>query len=102
MKYVVVAEPRFSGNPQENMAGMKNLQEVFTKWEAPKEFVFLQFVERIDGQGAIIVFECDDPAIVAEVAAGWAPWVHQTVHPVIDVEAATAASQKAIDWHDTL
>ena len=102
MKYVTVAQPRYSGTPGENRAMMKNLQEVFTKWEAPKEITFLQFVERIDGQGAFIVYECDDPAIVAEVANGWAPWVDQIVHPVIDVEDSTAATQKAIDWHDSL
>ncbi len=102
MKYVVVAEPRYTGTPSENMAGIKNLQEVFAKWEAPEGMTFLQFTERIDGQGAFIVLECEDPTLLAQVSVQFAPWVTSTLHPVIDVEDNIAATQKAIDWHESL
>jgi hypothetical protein len=102
MKYVVVAEPRYSGTPDQNMAGIKNLQAVFAKWEPPDGMTFLQFTERIDDGGAFIVVECDDPTLLAQVSVQFAPWVKSTVHPVVDVEVSVAASQRAIDWHDSL
>jgi hypothetical protein len=102
MKYVIVAEPRIAGSPQENMRSMKNLHEVFGKWEAPEGINFSSFNERIDGQGAFIVFECDDPVLVTQVCTQWNPWVRSAIHPVVDVEDQMGAEQKAIDWHDSL
>ena len=50
---------------------------------APLGATFLQFVGRLDGEGAFAVVETDEPTDILDASAKFAPLKMFTVHPVI-------------------
>ena len=59
MKYVLGWTNRLTGSSKENEEGAKRALELLAKWQPPAGVTFLQFVGRLDGEGAFAV-ETDD------------------------------------------
>ncbi|MDT5058518.1 MAG: hypothetical protein QOI79_143 [Mycobacterium sp.] len=52
MKYVLSWTNCLTGSSKENEEGAKRALELFSKWQPPAGVTFLQFVGRLDGEGA--------------------------------------------------
>ena len=83
MKHVLSWTDRLTGSSKENEQGAKRALELFSKWEPPVGATFVQFVGRLDGEGAFAVVETDEPTDILDASAKFAPLKMFTVHPVV-------------------
>ncbi len=74
MKYVISFTPRVGGSPADIEVAEKRSMDVFSKWTPPAGVTFHQFLSRLDTGGGYAVVESDDPKLVAEGPAKFAPW----------------------------
>lgn len=102
MKYVTTWKPRFGGSAAENEATAARLLELYSKWTPPSDITIHQFVLRIDGDGAFLVTESDDPAAAAREIAKFSPLLEYTVYPVVDVAEGAAAAAEAVEWRKSI
>jgi hypothetical protein len=102
MKYLVSFTSRQGGSPTDIEAAEKRGMDVFSKWTPPEGVTFHQFLSRIDARGGYAVVEADDPTLVAEGPAKFAPWFDFQVTPVLDMTQAIAIGQEAIDFRDSI
>ena len=102
MKYLTSWTPRPGGSPAEAEAATKRALDVFAKWTPPEGVTMREFLTRLDTGGGYAVVECDDPMLVAEAPAKFAPWFDFEVVPVIDISDSLATAQEAIAFRDSV
>ena len=102
MKYLVSFRPRQGGSPADIEIAEKRSMDVFSKWTPPEGVTFHQFLARLDAGGGYAVVESDNPMLVAEGPAKFAPWFDFEVTPVVDMTEATTIAQEAIDFRDSI
>jgi hypothetical protein len=102
MKYVVSFRPRQGGSPADIEVAEKRSMDVFSKWTPPEGVTFHQFLARLDTGGGYAVVESDNPMLVAEGPAKFAPWFDFEVTPVVDMTEAITVAQEAIDFRDSI
>jgi hypothetical protein len=102
MKYVVSFKPRHGGSPGDTEIAEKRSMDVFSKWTPPEGVTFHQFLARLDTGGGYAVVESDNPKLVAEGPAKFAPWFDFEVTPVLDMTEALTITQEAIDFRDSI
>ena len=102
MKYVVSFRPRQGGSPADIEVAEKRSMDVFAKWTPPEGVTFHQFLARLDTGGGYAVVESDNPMLVAEGPAKFAPWFDFEVTPVVDMTEAITIAQEAIDFRDSI
>ena len=102
MKYVVSFTPRHGGSPADTEIAEKRSMEVFSKWTPPEGVRFHQFLARLDTGGGYAVVESDNPTLVAEAPAKFAPWFVFEVTPVLDMTEAVTIAQEAIDFRESI
>ena len=78
----------------------KRSLQLFTNWQPP--FEFKANYTRGDGKGGISIIESDSVEAVIEGIAPWAPFFEFDVTPVMPIEDALPALQRANDWRDSV
>jgi hypothetical protein len=99
MKYVISWTARSSSNAEEDA---KRSLSAFTNWTPSPSSTFLQFVQRVDGEGGFAVVETDDPTLILADTLKFAPWFKYECIPVIDIMDAVGTFQEAIAYRDSL
>lgn len=102
MKYLVSWTRRAGGSVAENEAADKRGLDLFGKWSPPAGATFHEFLQRLDGEGGYAVVEADDPSVVAEGPAKFAPLFAFSVVPVADIMDLIPVEQEAIDFRDSI
>jgi hypothetical protein len=102
MKYLLSWTPRNGGSPAETEEALKRSLAAFAKWSPPEAVTFHQFLSRLDTGGGYAVVEADDPMLVAEGPAKFAPWFDFDVVPVVDIMEAIPVAQEAITFRDSV
>jgi len=102
MKYLVSFMTRSGGSAADTEIAAKRSMDVFSKWSPPEGVTFHQFLARLDARGGYAVVESDNPQLVAEGPAKFAPWFDFEVVPVSDMTEAIAVGQEAIDFRDSI
>jgi hypothetical protein len=102
MKYVLGWTNRLTGSSKENEEGAKRALELFSKWQPPAGVTFLQFVGRLDGEGAFAVVETDDPADILDASAKFAPLKMFSVYPVIDMAEWAQKLQEGVEFRESV
>lgn len=92
-KYVFAWTARDTGAGVESM---RQLTNVFTKWQPSSNSTFHQFVTRCDGQGGFAVVEGEEPADMLRDASLFSPWFTFEIYPVMDIMDAFAIQQEAL------
>jgi hypothetical protein len=73
---------------------------LFTNWSPP--FEFKANYSRGDGKGGIAIVETESVEAIIEGISPWAPFFEFEVTPVMDIQAAVPALQRAQDWRDSV
>ncbi len=102
MKYLTSWTPRESATPGEAEVASRRALELLAKWAPPEGVTMHQFLTRLDTGGGYAVVESDDPLLVAEAPAKFAPWFEFTVIPVVDMMDAVSMAQEAIAFRDSV
>lgn len=102
MKYLVSFMSREGGSAADIEVAEKRSMDVFSKWTPPEGVTFHQFLARLDARGGYAVVESDNPMLVAEGPAKFAPWFDFEVTPVVDMAEAMSVAQEAIDFRDSI
>jgi hypothetical protein len=102
MKYLVSFWSRQGGSPADIEVAERRSMDVFSKWTPPDGVTFHQFLARLDARGGYAVVESDNPMLVAEGPAKFAPWFDFEVTPVLDMTEAMAIAQEAIDFRGSI
>jgi len=84
-KYVLNWKLRQGGTAQQNHDDGERLLATFSKWHPPADQNFLQFLQRLDGQGGVAVIETDNPTSLLAEVAKFDPWQEFEVIPVVDL-----------------
>jgi hypothetical protein len=101
MKFVVSWKPRVGGSAAETDADTKKGLAAFAAWSPPDGITYHQFLSRLDGGGYAVV-ETDNPALVAEGPAKFAPWFDFEVVPVLDIGEIIPIAQEAIAFRGSV
>jgi hypothetical protein len=72
------------------------------QWTPPSDITIHQFVLRLDGEGAFLVTESDDPAAAAREIAKFSPFLEYTIYPVLDVAEGAAVAAEAVEWRKSI
>lgn len=102
MKYVVSWTARGSGSAADIEVGERRSMEVFAKWAPDPSVTFLQFVQRVDGDGGFSVVETDNPEELLADAAKFSPWFAFQVFPVVDMTEAVGVFNDALEFRDSI
>ena len=102
MKYFLSWTPRGGGSGTEAEEEAKRSLAAFSKWSPPEGVTFHQFLSRLDTGGGYAVVEADDPLLVAEGPAKFAPWFSFEVVPVVDIMDSIPVAQEAIAFRDSV
>jgi hypothetical protein len=78
----------------------KRSLQLFTNWSPP--FEFKANYSRGDGKGGIAIVESDSVEAIVEGVNPWVPFFEFELTPVMDIEAAVPALQRANDWRDSV
>lgn len=81
-------------------ATQKRGLRVLTNWSPP--FEFKANYSRGDGKGGIGIVETDSAEAIIEGITPWVPFFEFEVTPVMDIQAAVPALQRARDWRDSV
>jgi hypothetical protein len=101
-KYVLNWKLRQGGSAQQNHDDGDRLLATFSKWQPPADQNFLQFLQRIDGQGGVAVIETDSPASLFAEVAKFDPWQEFEVIPVIDLLESTPLAAAASEFRKSV
>jgi hypothetical protein len=101
-KYVLNWKLRQGGSAPQNHADGEKLLATFSKWQPPADQNFLQFLQRVDGQGGVAVIETDNPASLFAEIAKFDPWQEFEVVPVIDLLESTPLAAAAARFRDSI
>jgi hypothetical protein len=102
MKFLISATFRVNGAAAENEAGQRRVLDVFAKWAPPTTMTIHQFLSRVDGGGAFMVVETDNPADLIGATSKFAPFIAYEVCPVVDIADAVGAAQEAIAFRESI
>ena len=94
MQFIAIYKPRenFDESAQERALML------FTQWQPPEGFTFVQHWVRADGQGGVALVEADDTLAIHKVTTTFEPFYVFDVHPVVGLETAIPAIYQAIQW----
>jgi len=98
VKFMAEYKHRLNGSATENSGDLASMLEVFSKWAPAAGYTIEMFVERVDATGGYILVETNEPDSVLEFAAQFAPWNDSLIVPVVPVEQAVPALEKAAEW----
>jgi len=98
MKYVIAWETRASTSEEQQARGLA----VFGGWSPSEGADFQQFVGRIDGRGGFAVVETDDPALVAQDMATFAPFFEFSVYPVLEIQQTASLGMEAVQFRNSI
>jgi hypothetical protein len=101
MKYVMTWKKKQHGTMAEYEASQRRVLELMRKWQRPAGVQIHQFLVRAGTTGGYAVFETDDLAAVHEATAVFSAFNFH-IDPVIDIDAALAATGLAIEWRDAV
>jgi uncharacterized protein DUF3303 len=96
MLFGVLYSPRDNVTEETQKRGL----QLFTNWSPP--FEFKANYSRGDGKGGIAIVETDSVEAIIEGIAPWVPFFEFEVTPVMDIQAAVPALQRAQDWRDSV
>jgi Domain of unknown function (DUF3303) len=96
MLFGVLYSPRGNTTEETQKRGL----QLFTNWSPP--FEFKANYSRGDGKGGIAIVETDSAEAVIEGITPWVPFFEFEVTPVMDIQAALPALQRAQDWRDSV
>ena len=99
MKYMLNERPQGSAIAYEN--AQKRILEVFTQWQAPRNFKIELFVIRVSDWGRYMMVDCDDPRTVHKVCS-MLPAFEFEARPVVPVMDAVRVELEAIAFRDGL
>jgi hypothetical protein len=101
-KYHMTWRTREGASAQQNHDDGKSLLAAFTKWQAPADQNWLQFLSSLDGQSGFAVIETDNPAgLLAEVTK-FVTWNEFEIVPVIDIVEGVALAAAGVDFRESL
>ena len=101
MKYVMTWKKKLHGTTAEYEANQKRVVELMRKWKRPAGVRIHQFLVRAGSTGGYAVFETDDLAVVHEATAVFSGFNFH-IDPVLDIDAALAATGHALEWRDAV
>ena len=89
-------------SPRDNITEetQKRSLQLFTNWSPP--FEFKANYARGDSKGGIAIVESDSVEAIIEGISPWVPFLDFEVTPVMDIQAAVPAFQRAYDWRDSV
>jgi hypothetical protein len=96
MLFGVLYSPRDNVTEETQKRGLR----LFTNWSPP--FEFKANYSRGDGKGGIAIVETDSVEAIIEGIAPWVPFFEFEVTPVMDIQAAVPALQRAQEWRDSV
>ena len=96
MLFGVLYSPRANVTEETQKRGLR----LFANWSPP--FEFKANYSRGDGKGGIAIVETDSVEAIIEGIAPWVPFFEFEVTPVMDIQAAVPALQRAQDWRDSV
>jgi len=96
MLFAALYSPHSSGTEETQ----KRALQLFTQWSPP--FEFKAHYASGDGKGGISIIESDSVEAIIEGINAWVPFFEFEVTPVMDIEAAVPALQRAQDWRDSV
>lgn len=82
--------------------GERRSLAVFAKWEPPAGAEFQGFYGYADGTGGLAIIEAESAATLARTVFPWTPWLAFTVTPIVPIEEATAISNEAAAFRDSV
>lgn len=101
-KYALNWKVRQAGSAQQNHEDAKKVLATFAKWQPPADQSWLQFLQRVDGQGGVAVIETDNPAgLLAEVAK-FATWNEFEILPVVDIMDAVPLLNAGVEFRESI
>ena len=92
MLFGVLYSPRDNVTEETQNRGLR----LFTNWSPP--FEFKANYSRGDGKGGIAIVETDSVEAIIEGISPWVPFFEFEVTPVMDIQAAVPALQRAQEW----
>jgi len=89
-------------SPRDNITEetQKRSLQLFTSWSPP--FEFKANYSRGDGKGGIAIIESDSVEAIIEGISPWVPFFDFEVTPIMDIQAAVPALQRAYGWRDSV
>jgi Protein of unknown function (DUF3303) len=101
MKYVMSWKKRRHGTQAEYEAGQRRVLELMRNWRRPEGVLIHEFVVRAGDTGGYAVFETENLAVIHQATAAFSGFNFH-IEPVLDIDAALAASGVAIEWRDSV
>ncbi len=102
MKFLVSWTIRSGASGADNEADAERGLHVFSKWSAPSDETFHQFLGRLDGRGGYAVVETDNPDSLGEAAAKFGVWFDFEIVPVADISETTRLSTDAVAFRKSV
>ena len=82
--------------------GQRRSLAVFAKWQPPAGAQFQGFYGFATGGGGVALIEADSAATLAKTTAPWTPWLQFTATPIVPIEDASAISNEAVGFRDSV
>jgi hypothetical protein len=101
-KYLISWKARQNGTAQQNHDDVKKTLATFAKWQPRADQNFLQFVQRVDGQGGYAVVETDNPAGIGDGPSKFATFNEFEVIPVIDIADGVAENAAGVEFRESI
>ena len=96
MLFGVLYSPRGNTTEETQKRGL----QLFAQWSPP--FEFKANYSRGDGKGGIAIIESDSVEAIIEGISPWVPFFDFEVTPIMDIQAAVPALQRAYGWRDSV
>jgi hypothetical protein len=74
--------------------------DLYGKWAPPSDMTVHQFFGRLDGRGAYLVVETDNPHSLAEGPMKFTPFFDYEIVPIADVAEAAGWVTEAIQFRE--
>ena len=101
-KYLISWKARQNRTAQQNHDDVKKTLATFAKWQPRADQNFLQFVQRVDGQGGYAVVETDKPADIGDGPSKFATFNEFEVIPVIDIADGVAENAAGVEFRESI
>jgi Protein of unknown function (DUF3303) len=100
VKFVLHWETRTGSSGRDNLTDLKNLLDVFGKWEgfAVSVQVTEWVISLADGGVGWLVCTTDDSEALMSAVHKFVPWLTFTLTPVMDVQAGAAVMAESAAW----
>jgi hypothetical protein len=100
--FVVSWTSRPGASASDNEAAADRVLEVFSKWSAPSDQTFHQFLGRLDGRGGFAVVETDNPDSLGDAPAKFGPYLDFEIIPVNDITTTTRLLGEAAEFRKSI